>query len=137
MKPTLVPWICIISTGCTRRVTLQQQLSQACFLSPLPAASLSFLGWSEQVETEQQNEWAAEAAARWTREISWEIDTDKSHTLRLPGRQLSVEEAAGSLSQKWCWVSLILCSQRAGNLNQPVLFRGKDKNARCAGRHFI
>ena len=42
---------------------------------------------------------------RWARKISWEIDTDKSHTLRLPGRQLSVEEAAGTISHKWHWVS--------------------------------
>lgn len=80
-----------------------------------PSAScclcLLYAGWCEQVETERQNEWAAEAAARWTREISWEIDTDKSHTLRLPGRQLSVEEAAGTVSHKWHWVSLILCLQ--------------------------
>lgn len=62
---------------------------------PIPRLHVVFVsrtaGWCEQVETERRNEWAAEAAARWTREISWEIDTDKSHTLRLPGRQLSVE----------------------------------------------
>lgn len=71
----------------------------------------SYAGRCEQEETEKQNEWAADAAARWTREISWEIDTDKSHTLRLPGRQLSAEEAAGTISRKWHWVSLILCLQ--------------------------
>lgn len=84
-----------------------------------------------------QNEWEAEAAARWTREISREIDTDKSHTLRLPGRQLSVEEAAGTISHKWHWVSLILCLQRAGKLNHPVVYGAEDKKARCAHRHFI
>ena len=103
----------------------------------LPVAFVSYAGWCEQVETEQQNEWAAEAAARWTREISWEIDTDKSHTLRLPGRQLSVEEAAGTISHKWHWVSLILCSQHVGKPNHPDVYGAKDKEARCAQRHFI
>lgn len=35
----------------------------------------------EQVDP-RQNEWAAEAAARWTTEINWEADTDKSCALK-------------------------------------------------------
>lgn len=57
-----------------------------------------------------------QAAARWTREINWEIDTDKSHTLRLPGRQLSVEQAAGTISHKWGRASLIVCALESPNL---------------------
>lgn len=103
----------------------------------LPVAFVSCVGQCEQIETEQRNEWAAEAAARWTREINWEIDTDKSHTLRLPGRQVSVEQAAGTISYKWHWVSLMLGSQHVKKLNHPVVDSRKDKKARCAQRHFI
>lgn len=117
--------------------------SHRCVSYPSASCCLCLLyaGWCEQVETERQNEWAAEAAARWTREISWEIDNDKSHTLRLPGRQLSVEEAAGTISHKWHWVSLILCLQHVAARwkmpNHPVVYSTKDKEARCAHRHFI
>lgn len=45
-----------------------------------------------QVATARQNEWAAEVAASRAGEISWEIDNDKSSTLRLPGRLRSAEE---------------------------------------------
>lgn len=44
-------------------------------------------------------------------EISCEIDTDKSSTLRLPGRLRSAEEAAGSESRKWPGASLKRCLQ--------------------------
>lgn len=46
---------------------------------------VSWAGWPEQVATARHTEWAAEAAASRAGEISWEIDTDKSSTLRLPG----------------------------------------------------
>lgn len=81
-------------------------------------------------ETGQQNgRVAAAAAARCTREISLDIDTDKSHALRLPGRRPSVKEAAGSVSltvpgERWSWTSAAaLPSLRAG-----------DEGGRCAGR---
>lgn len=46
------------------------------------------------------------AVASWTAEISRQIDTDKSRTLRLPRRRLSVEEteaaaAAAARSRNW------------------------------------
>lgn len=91
----------------------------------------------EQVD-QQQNEWAAEAAVRQTREINWEIDTDKSHTLWLPGSQLSAEQAAGSISYKWLSAFFLIgCQQQAGKLNLPVVESTDDKKARCAWRRLI
>lgn len=101
----------------------------------LPGPPVAFVSYSVQCEQvdQQQNEWAAEAAAaRWTREINWEIDTDKSHTLRLPGRQLSAEQAAGSISYKRLWAFFFFFNS--------LLVAGKssnDKKARCAWRRLI
>lgn len=64
----------------------------------------------------------AVAVASWTAEISREIDTDKSHTLRLPGRRLSAEEA----------VAVPHPRNGGGFLGGEA-----DKEARCAGGRFI
>lgn len=60
---------------------------------------VSWAGGREQVATARQAGGAAAAAAAAASragEISWEIDTDKSSTLRLPGRRRRAEEAAGA-----------------------------------------
>lgn len=82
----------LVSHAGSHHSTRCQRYASYSWAFPLPLYSL-YAERCEQVETEQQTERVAEAAAavRWTREINWEIDTDKSHTLRLPGRQLSVE----------------------------------------------
>lgn len=73
----------------------------------------------------------AVAVASWTGEISREIDTDKSHTLRLPGRRLSAEEAVAAAAAA---VAAPVPHPRNGG---GFLGGEADKEARCAGGRFI
>lgn len=71
------------------------------------------------------------AVVSWTGEISREIDTDKSHTLRLPGRRLSAEEAVAAAAAA---AAAAVPHPRNGG---GFLGGEADKEARCAGGRFI
>lgn len=74
----------------------------------------------------------AVAVASWTGEISGEIDTDKSHTLRLPGRRLSAEEAVAAAAAAVAVAAVPHPRNGGGFLGGEA-----DKEARCAGGRFI
>lgn len=62
-------------------------------------------------------------------EISWEIDTDKSSTLRLPGRLRWAEEASPANGRGF--LENAACSA-ARELTRRVGYSGGDKKGRCA-----